>query len=77
MHETILIDDTAIYQYSYLVVTNIVENPRVSVWLIESPEVTIISIASSTRHSHFHCITKGICLIIGQSRKREEEAGCP
>ena len=53
-----------------------VENPRVSVSLIESPEVAIIAIASSTQRSHFHCITEGIRLIIGQSRKREEEAGC-
>ena len=49
-----------------------VENPRVSVSLIESPEVAIIAIASSTRCSHFHCITEGIHLIIGQSWKREE-----
>ena len=53
------------------------ENSRVSVLLIESPGVAIIAIASTTRHSHFHCITEGIRLIIGQSRKREEEADCP
>ena len=40
-------------------------------------EVAIIAIASSTRRSRFHCITEGIRLIIGQSRKREEEVGCP
>ena len=44
-----IVDDTAIFRHSYLVVTNTVENPRVSVLLIKSPEVAIIAIASSTR----------------------------